>query len=100
LQKSGEIMSTETIATPVSAESLKEGLVRDIKGIVGKADHLLKDAGHSVAEEFSATRHAISEKACDAASATHEYVRSNPWKIVGIAAAAGVFIGALISSRR
>jgi len=92
-------MTTEIIATPGSTESTKETLVRDIKGIVGKADHLLKDAGHTVAEEFSATRHAISEKACGAATATHDYVRSNPWKIVGIAAAAGVFIGALISRR-
>lgn len=92
-------MSTDITTTPGSNESSKESLVRDLKGIVGKADHLLKDAGHTVAEEFSATRHAMSEKACGAANATHEYVRANPWKIAGIAAAAGVFIGALISRR-
>lgn len=92
-------MSTDITTTPGSTESSKDSLVRDLKGIVGKADHLLKDAGHTVAEEFSATRHAMSEKACGAATATHEYVRANPWKIVGIAAAAGVVIGALISRR-
>lgn len=92
-------MSTDITTTPGSNESSKDCLVRDLKGIVGKADHLLKDAGHTVAEEFSATRHAMSEKACGAANATHEYVRANPWKIAGIAAAAGVFIGALISRR-
>ncbi|MBS1138646.1 MAG: Protein of unknown function ElaB [Proteobacteria bacterium] len=92
-------MSTDITTTPGSTESSKDSLVRDLKGIVGKADHLLKDAGHTVAEEFSATRHAMSEKACGAATATHEYVRANPWKIIGIAAAAGAFIGALISRR-
>jgi len=92
-------MTTETITTTGPTESTKDMLVRDIKGIVGKADHLLKDAGHTVSEELSATRHAISDKACSAANATHEYVRGNPWKIVGIAAAVGVFVGALISRR-
>lgn len=92
-------MTTETITTAGPTESTKDMLVRDIKGIVGKADHLLKDAGHTVSAELSATRHAISEKACGAANATDAYVHGNPWKIVGIAAAVGVFIGALISRR-
>jgi ElaB/YqjD/DUF883 family membrane-anchored ribosome-binding protein len=78
---------------------MKDTLTADFKRIVGKADHLLKDASHSVTDELAATRHAISEKACSAANATHEYARGNPWKIAGMAAAAGVFIGALISRR-
>jgi ElaB/YqjD/DUF883 family membrane-anchored ribosome-binding protein len=92
-------MSTEITTSPEPTESTKDAFVRDLKGIVGKADHLLKDARHSAAEELSATGQAISETACSAANATHAYVRSNPWKIVGMAAAAGVFIGALISRR-
>ena len=92
-------MTTEAITTPGTTESPKETLATDFKRIIGKADHLLKDASHSVTDELAATRHAISEKACSAANATHEYVRGNPWKIVGIAAAVGVFIGALISRR-
>jgi len=92
-------MSTEITTTAGPTESTKEILARDIKEIVGKADHLLKDAGHTVRGELSATRDAISEKACSAANATHEYVRGNPWKIVGVAAAVGVFIGTLISRR-
>ncbi|WP_310491767.1 glycine zipper domain-containing protein [Dechloromonas sp.] len=92
-------MTTEIITTAGPTESTKDTLVRDIKGIVGKADHLLKDAGHTVSAEFSATRHAISDKACGAANATDAYVHNNPWKIVGVAAAVGVFIGALISRR-
>lgn len=92
-------MTTEIITTAGPTESTKDALVRDIKGIVGKADHMLKDAGQTVSDEFSATRHAISEKASGAANATQEYVHSNPWKLVGIAAALGVVIGALISRR-
>jgi len=92
-------MTTEISTSTGPTESTKETPVRDSKGIVGWADHLLKETSHTVAEELSATRHAISEKACSATNATHEYVRGNPWKIIGIAAAAGVFIGALISRR-
>jgi ElaB/YqjD/DUF883 family membrane-anchored ribosome-binding protein len=92
-------MTTETIPTAGPTESLKETLTRDFRGIVGKADHLLKDASHTVTDELSATRRAMADKACSAANATHEYVRGNPWKIVGMAAAVGVFIGALISRR-
>lgn len=92
-------MTTDITTTPGLIESTRDTLVRDIKGIAGKADTLFKDAGRTVSDDLSATRHAISEKACSAANATHEYVRGNPWKIVGVAAAVGVFIGALISRR-
>jgi len=92
-------MTTEITTTPSLIESTRDTLVRDIKGIAGKADTLLKDAGRTVSADLSATLHAIAEKACSAANATHEYVRGNPWKIVGVAAAVGVFIGALISRR-
>jgi ElaB/YqjD/DUF883 family membrane-anchored ribosome-binding protein len=96
LHRSGEIMTTEINAIPGTTTSSAEALTRDFKGVLGKAEHLLKDAGHVVAEDLSATRHAMSDAACKAASATHHYVRGNPWKIVGMAAAAGIFIGALI----
>lgn len=92
-------MTTDIIAAPASSAATKETLAADFKGIVGKADHLLKDATHSAVDELSATRRAISEKACSAATATHDYVRGNPWRFVGLAAAVGVVIGALISRR-
>lgn len=41
----------------------------------------------------------VQESACSAARATQAYVRSNPWKAVGLMAAAGVFIGILIRRR-
>lgn len=92
-------MTTEINNIPEATEIPPETLSRGFKRILGKTDHLLRDAGHSVAEELASTRHAMSEKASGAANATQEYVRSNPWKIVAMAAAAGVFIGALIRRR-
>lgn len=96
-------MTTETspiAAAPESDNGIKETLTRDIKGIIGKADYMIRDAGNMVAEELSATRRAIAENACAATTATHAYVRAHPWKIIGIAAVAAGVIGAVISSRR
>lgn len=92
-------MTTEITTIQGHLEGAKDTLVKDLKGMADKADQLVKDAGHSVAAEFSATRHAVSEKACEAANVTHEYVRANPWKVVGAAAVVGAFIALLISRR-
>lgn len=93
-------MSTEFSTSPGQIEGPKETLSSNLKGIAAKADDLIKKAGNTVAEEFAATRNIVTEKACDAASSTDAYVRGNPWKIVGVAAAAGLVIGGLLSRRR
>jgi ElaB/YqjD/DUF883 family membrane-anchored ribosome-binding protein len=67
-------MTTDIIAAPASSAATKEALAADFRGVVGKADHLLKDA-------------------------THTYVCGSPWRFVGLAAAVGVVIGALITRR-
>lgn len=92
-------MTTEITSIPGQTDNTKDSLVKDLKGIAGKADQLVKEAGQTVAAELSARRHAISEKACEAANVTHEYVRANPWKVVGAAAALGAFIGVMVSRR-
>lgn len=92
-------MTTEIIAPPSTSNIAKEMLVTDFKSIVGKADHLLNDARHTAVDELTAVRRSISEKACRVANASHDYVRGNPWRFVGLAAAVGVVIGALISRR-
>lgn len=93
-------MTTE-LSTPLEpAESTKETLATNLKGLAGKADELIKKAGHSVAEEFAATRSIVAQKACGAANATDTYVHGNPWKVVGAAAAIGLVIGSLLSRRR
>lgn len=93
-------MTNEFSTTPGTTEGPKETLATNLKGIAGKADELIKKAGHSVAEEFATTRSLVTEKACGAANSTDAYVRGNPWKVVGVAAAAGLVIGGLLSRRR
>lgn len=109
-------MNTILGARHGTVERKKERLVKDIKGIVSDADDLLKAVSSSTAEEFATTRTKIearlgdavsrlddariaaTEKARDAADATQEYVRENPWKILGVVAA-GLVIGLLLSRR-
>lgn len=100
-----------------NVEQLKDKLVKDLKSVGADADGLLKEVASSTAEEFAAartrieaklgeaksrldsSRHAVAEKAKRSADATHEYVVENPWKVLGLAAAAGVIVGILMSRR-
>lgn len=92
-------------------------LVSDLKGVVADTDDLLRDVVNSTTEEFAAARAriearlrdarsrlddariSVTRKACATADLTQEYVADNPWKVIGVAAAAGL-IAALILSRR
>ncbi|HWR20558.1 MAG TPA: DUF883 family protein [Verrucomicrobiae bacterium] len=110
-------MNTEIIAGHGTVEARKEVLVKDLKSVVGDADALLKEVASSTAEGFSAARTnverrlgeaksrlvyarlAVTEKARHAAGATNEYVKENPWRVLGVAAASGLIIGFLLSRR-
>jgi ElaB/YqjD/DUF883 family membrane-anchored ribosome-binding protein len=92
-------------------------LGRDVQNVVSEAQDLLKtvkDEGASridevkskVASQYDAAREkfgeiqtTVQEGAKAAMTTTDEYVRSNPWRAVGIAAAAGAIIGFLASRR-
>lgn len=98
-------------------EVKKDRLVKDLKGVVADTDDLLQQVVNSTAEEFAATRTriegqlrdarsrldaariAVARKACDAADATQEYVRENPWKAFGIPAVAALIVFLLLSRR-
>ena len=110
-------MNTDSSATQGPFESRKEEPAKDLKGLVSDADDLLKEVAHSTALGFAAARSNVEgrlgearsrlddarvsalQKARGAADATHEYVRDNPGKAIGVAAAAGVIIGFLLSRR-
>lgn len=110
-------MNTTLIASHRTFEVKKEKLVKDLKGVVADADDLLKVVSSSTAEEFAAARTkiegrlgearsrlndariAVTEKARGAANVTDEYVRENPWKVIGVAAAAGLVISFLLNRR-
>jgi len=110
-------MTTELIARQGTVEGSKQALVKDLKGIVGDAEGLLKEVANSTVEEFTSARAKVAaklgeaksgfddarimatQKARFAADATNGYVRENPWKIIGVAAAAGLITGYLCNRR-
>lgn len=95
----------------------KEKLMDDLKVVIADAEELLKATASQTGERISAARAkaeeslrvarvrladaqaALVERTKIAAKATDDYVHENPWKAVGIAAVAGLLLGALISRR-
>jgi ElaB/YqjD/DUF883 family membrane-anchored ribosome-binding protein len=106
-------MSAKSDSTDVS----KEKLVADLKVVVADAEELLRATASQAGEKVSAAREriqaslasakvklsdaerALLEKTKEAAKVTDEFVQDNPWRAVGIAAAAGLVLGVLISRR-
>lgn len=92
-------------------------LLADLQAVVEDADELLRatagQAGEKVSaarakaeESLRAARKRIGELEADLIKRTREiadsadnYVRDNPWQAVGIAAAAGLVLGLLMSRR-
>ena len=90
---------------------------RDVQNVVSEAQELLKtvkdegatkidDMKAKVSQQYEVAREKLGELqttvqdgAKVAMTSTDEYVRSNPWRAVGIAAAAGAIIGFLASRR-
>jgi ElaB/YqjD/DUF883 family membrane-anchored ribosome-binding protein len=102
--------------TPENAVS-KEKLVQDLKIVISDAEDLLRATASTAGERVAAAREKVQDSlerakvklaevedvildhSKQAARATDEYVRENPWRAVGIAAGIGVIIGMLISRR-
>jgi ElaB/YqjD/DUF883 family membrane-anchored ribosome-binding protein len=95
----------------------KDKLMADLKVVVADAEELLKATASQTGERIAAARARAEEslkvakvrladaqaaavaRTKAAAKATDDYVHENPWKAVGIAAVAGLLLGALISRR-
>ena len=101
----------------MDSEVSRDKLVTDLKVVIADAEELLKATASVAGEKAAAARLKIQDsidgakdklanlseagvyKAKAAARATDDYVHENPWQAVGIAAAAGVVLGLLISRR-
>jgi ElaB/YqjD/DUF883 family membrane-anchored ribosome-binding protein len=99
--------------TAVSTEKLME----DLRLVVSDTEELLKATASQTGERVTAARTkaeeslraaraklasaeaAMAERTKAAAKATDDYVHENPWKAMGVAAVAGLLLGALISRR-
>jgi len=100
-----------------TSETGKEKLMEDLRALAADADELVKATANSSVQQIAAARvkaedslraakkrlavaqTAIVEKGKLAAKAGDDYVRANPWRAIGIAAAVGAIVGALISRR-
>ena len=89
------------------ANSQKEKLVADLSEMVVRAESLLKEAGSEVGgrlgnagAKLGEAGTVVSDTARYAASATDAYVRDNPWKVLGMAAAVGALLALLLTTRR
>ena len=101
----------------MDSEVSRDKLVTDLKVVIADAEELLKATASVAGEKAAAARVKIQDsidtakekmshlgeagvyKAKAAALAADDYVHENPWQAVGIAAAAGVVLGLLISRR-
>jgi ElaB/YqjD/DUF883 family membrane-anchored ribosome-binding protein len=104
--------------TGLDGDVSKEKLMQDLQLVVSDAEELLRMTAAQAGEKVSAARERIQdsvlaakehlavaeeamlEKTRQAARATDEYVRDNPWRAVGIGAGVGLVIGMLISRGR
>lgn len=95
----------------------RDQLMSDLKTVIQDAEAWLRNGSVMTGEELQAAKakfertltsakadlirfeETVVEKTKEAAKATDEYVHENPWKAVGVGAAAGVIIGMLIARR-
>lgn len=110
-------MNNGTLTPHGSLESSKQALVKDVKNVVSDTGELLGNVAASASEGVRAARSrledslsqaktsvfdagmAVSDKACRASNATGEFIKANPWKMLGVAAAAGLLLGASLRRR-
>jgi len=103
-------MAPDTVVT-------KEKLAEDLRIVISDAEELLRATASQAGEKVATAREKVQdslqrvkaelaevedvlvEQGRQAARVADEYVRSNPWQSVGIAAGIGVIIGLLISKR-
>ena len=95
----------------------KEKLIQDFRVVVADAEELLKatasqsgekvavareriqDSLHTAKVKLAEAEDVIVQRSKQAARATDDYVRENPWHAAGVAAGIGLVIGLLIGRR-
>jgi ElaB/YqjD/DUF883 family membrane-anchored ribosome-binding protein len=110
-------MAPDTASVTKDAAVTKEKLAEDLRIVISDAEELLRITAGQAGEKFAATRQKMQDslqraraelteveevlvdQGKKAARVADEYVHSNPWQSVGIAAGIGVIIGLLISRR-
>ncbi|MBC8023169.1 MAG: DUF883 domain-containing protein [Burkholderiales bacterium] len=109
-------MNTRSAST-MGSNSNSNPIARDIQNVVSDAQELLKTVQSEGQTKLTEVKGQVQAKldnakqmigqlgttvqdgAKDAMDTTDAYVRSNPWRAVGISAAVGAFVGFLIARR-
>ena len=105
-------------ATEAEVEQVnREKLMKDLRAVVDDAEELLKATADQTGERIAAARGKAEEslkaakarlaeqeatvmaKTKAAAKATDDFVRANPWRAIGLAAAAG-YVLCILATRR
>jgi ElaB/YqjD/DUF883 family membrane-anchored ribosome-binding protein len=103
---------------PIPTKSgARDQLMNDLKSVIEDAEAWLRHGGQLTGDELKAAKaklettllnakddlirleETVVEKTREAAKATDEYVKENPWKSVGLGAAIGVVVGLLIARK-
>jgi ElaB/YqjD/DUF883 family membrane-anchored ribosome-binding protein len=99
-------------------ERNKNKMLADLKALVADADVLIRDAAQTSTDGFAAlcenleaklngakaevrrAKGTLTATTRQAANATQEYVRGNPWKLAAFSVAAGLLCGLLLAPRK
>lgn len=99
-------MESDVMKSPEGLQRRTDKVARSIEGTAADAGEMMRDVGNRVGAKMQNARQsltqaqtAVTDGARQAAEFTDEYVRMNPWKSLGIAAAAGLLIGILMARR-
>ncbi len=111
-------MTGQATSTGAEGEQVaKEKLMENLKEVIANLEELLKATVNQTGERISAARAkaeeslnaakarlaeqeaAVIAKTKAATKAAEDYLRANPWKAVGIAAAVGLVLGILAARR-
>ena len=100
-----------------SKPGARDQLMSDLKSVIQDAESWLRNGSQMTGEELQIARakfertlssakadlirleETVVQRTKEAAKATDLYVNENPWKAVGVGAAAGILIGMLIARR-
>jgi ElaB/YqjD/DUF883 family membrane-anchored ribosome-binding protein len=98
-----EIQTMNNRTAVEAMNSGQEKVSKEIGAMVDEASDLLKNFSAQNLESARATlskaQTALADGAKQYADMSEEYVRANPWKTLGIAAAAGLLVGILLARR-
>lgn len=101
----------------MDTDANRDKLITDVKTLMADADDIVKAMAsatgeraaelgeklrvklRSAKEKMGDVQEIVADRAKAAARATDDFVHDNPWKSVGIAAAAGFLIGLLVNRR-